>query len=74
MTKRINVPQFGVTSMGEKGQVVIPADIRTALKFKKGEKLIVMAHEGSVSLIPSAQFAEIAKRFAAVEEISKRSK
>ncbi|MCX6702504.1 MAG: AbrB/MazE/SpoVT family DNA-binding domain-containing protein [Candidatus Wolfebacteria bacterium] len=34
-------PYIGITTLGEKGQVVIPADIRKALKLKKGEKLLV---------------------------------
>lgn len=34
-------PHIGITTIGEKGQVVIPADIRDALGFKKGEKLLV---------------------------------
>lgn len=33
----------GVTSIGERGQIVIPAEIRKELKLKKGEKLFVFA-------------------------------
>jgi hypothetical protein len=44
------------------------------MKLAKGEKLIVMAHEGGISFIPSKRFAEMTKRFAAVEEIAKRAK
>lgn len=32
---------FGTTTLGEKGQVVIPAEARNAFKLKKGEKLLV---------------------------------
>lgn len=32
---------YGTTTVGEKGQVVIPAQARTVLKLKKGEKLLV---------------------------------
>ncbi|MBI3572983.1 MAG: AbrB/MazE/SpoVT family DNA-binding domain-containing protein [Candidatus Kerfeldbacteria bacterium] len=32
---------FGTTTLGEKGQVVIPAEARKALKLKNGEKLLV---------------------------------
>lgn len=32
---------YGTTTLGEKGQVVIPAEAREALKLKKGEKLLV---------------------------------
>ena len=42
-TKINKKPRLGITTVGEKGQVVIPADIRTALGLKKGEKLLVFA-------------------------------
>ena len=34
---------YGTTTLGEKGQVVIPAEARTAMKLKKGEKLLVFS-------------------------------
>jgi len=34
---------YGTTTLGEKGQVVIPADAREALHLKKGEKLLVFS-------------------------------
>ena len=37
---------YGTTTLGEKGQVVIPSEARVALSMRKGEKLMVfgMAH------------------------------
>lgn len=32
---------FGTTTVGEKGQVVIPAEAREAMGLEKGEKLLV---------------------------------
>ena len=32
---------YGTTTLGEKGQVVIPAQARKAMKTKKGEKMLV---------------------------------
>lgn len=32
---------YGTTTVGEKGQVVIPAEAREAMSLKKGEKLLV---------------------------------
>lgn len=32
---------YGLTTLGEKGQVVIPAEAREALSLEKGEKLLV---------------------------------
>ncbi|MDP2676775.1 MAG: AbrB/MazE/SpoVT family DNA-binding domain-containing protein [bacterium] len=38
---------FGTTTVGEKGQVVVPAEARKAMGIKKGEKLLVfgMGHD-----------------------------
>lgn len=32
---------YGTTTIGEKGQVVIPVEARAAMKLKKGNKLLV---------------------------------
>ena len=37
-----NMP-CNITSIGERGQVVIPAEIREKLNLKKGEKLMVFS-------------------------------
>ena len=34
-------PFYGTTTIGEKGQVVIPQEVREAMKLEKGEKLMV---------------------------------
>jgi len=34
---------FGAVIMGERGQIVIPADIRKTFKIKPGDRLIVFA-------------------------------
>lgn len=34
---------YGTTTLGEKGQIVVPAEARTAMKLKKGEKLLVFS-------------------------------
>lgn len=34
---------WGVTHLGERGQVVIPADLRAKLKLKKGDKMLVIS-------------------------------
>lgn len=38
-----NEKEVGITSVGERGQVVIPAEIREKLKLEKGEKLVVFS-------------------------------
>lgn len=34
---------WGTTSLGERGQIVIPAGARKALNLKKGDKLVVVS-------------------------------
>ena len=35
-------PFRGLTTVSDKGQIVIPADLRNELKIKRGQKLIVL--------------------------------
>jgi AbrB family looped-hinge helix DNA binding protein len=53
---------FGTTSMGERGQVVIPSEAREELAIKTGEKFVVFgdARKGTVILVKS----EIMNKFA----------
>jgi AbrB family looped-hinge helix DNA binding protein len=55
---------LGITTLGEKGQMVIPAEARAALKLAKGEKLIVMsAHEDSFIIMKASRFEAMASHF-----------
>jgi AbrB family looped-hinge helix DNA binding protein len=58
---------YGSTVMGERGQIVIPAEARDELNIKSGEKLIVFGNprKGMVILIKSeimTKFADILMR------------
>lgn len=58
---------YGSTVIGERGQVVIPAEAREELNIQSGEKMIVFgnAKRGTVILIKSdiiARFADIFMR------------
>jgi len=35
---------YGSTTVGERGQIVLPAKLRTDFKIKKGEKLLVIGN------------------------------
>ncbi|MDD5437854.1 MAG: AbrB/MazE/SpoVT family DNA-binding domain-containing protein [Patescibacteria group bacterium] len=49
-------PCFATTSMGERGQVVIPKEIRELLGLKVGDRFIVLAtHKHGLGLIPMDQ-------------------
>jgi AbrB family looped-hinge helix DNA binding protein len=42
---------FGTTTLGTRGQLVIPAEARRALKLKPGDKLVVFAGGGPLCLV-----------------------
>jgi len=55
---------FAVSTLGEKGQVVIPVKIRKKMKMKKGQRLIVfLDRAGAVIFIPVERFEKIALLF-----------
>lgn len=55
---------IGITTLGEKGQIVIPAEARSAMKLVKGEKLIVMgAHKDTLVIMKASQFEAMAAHF-----------
>ena len=56
--KEFSIPKmYGAVTVGERGQVVIPAQIRKLFGIKTGEKLIVFAKPGGpIGFIPADQF------------------
>lgn len=64
MSKMSKVPfelkSYGVTTVGERGQVVIPNEIRKKLDLKKGDKFLVFSREGSmIAMIKPEKFDKI---------------
>jgi len=53
---------YGATTVGERGQVVIPAEVRRSFKIKPGDKLIVFAKHEMISLIPAEEFNQMLNR------------
>ncbi len=48
---------YGAVTVGERGQVVVPAEIRKLYHIKTGDKLFVFAKPGGpIGLIPAEQF------------------
>ena len=64
----------GVTTIGEKGQIVIPANIRATFKLSKGMRLMVVAHENGVFLMRPDALESMANRFSALRALIKKSK
>ncbi len=55
---------YGVATIGERGQIVIPAEIRKSLKAKSGDKLIVLFSPDKklIGLIPEGDFSILLKQ------------
>ncbi|MDD5254445.1 MAG: AbrB/MazE/SpoVT family DNA-binding domain-containing protein [Candidatus Omnitrophica bacterium] len=50
---------YGAVTVGERGQVVIPAEIRKVFGIKNGDKLLVFAKPGGpIGLIPAEEFSQ----------------
>lgn len=51
---RVATPVIGSTVMGERGQIVIPKDLRDGLGLKTGSKLLLIRHpHGPIILMPA---------------------
>jgi AbrB family looped-hinge helix DNA binding protein len=49
---------YGAVTMGERGQIVIPAEVRKSFHIKPGDKLIVFTKNGGpIRLIPAEHFS-----------------
>jgi len=55
---------YGAVTVGERGQLVIPAALRRALKIKSGDQLMVFAKldKKSISLMPAKDFSQFLAR------------
>jgi len=50
---------YGVATVGERGQVVIPAQVRKLYNIKTGDRLIVVAKpDGPIGFIPADKLNE----------------
>jgi len=57
-------PQFyGAATVGERGQIVLPADVRREFKIQAGEKLLVLGnpHFKGIMLIKAEVLGEVMK-------------
>lgn len=64
----MNKKVYGTTTIGERGQVVIPAAARSDMQFQKGDKLIVIGlKEGLIGLMHTDQLNQL------VDKVTKRA-
>jgi len=50
---------FGTATLGKRGQVVIPSEIRKKLDLEAGEQFMVLLANDSVVFVPSEKFQEM---------------
>jgi AbrB family looped-hinge helix DNA binding protein len=59
---------YGPVTVGERGQLVIPAEVRKTLHIKSGDQLMVFARldKRVISLMPSKDFSQFLERAAKI--------
>lgn len=57
MNEQIKGKILGAVTVGERGQVVIPSQIRKLYNISPGDKLIVFAKSGMIGLTPAEEFS-----------------
>lgn len=64
MTAFFKGKAYGAATIGERGQLVIPSELRKALRIKSGDQLMVFAHidKKVISLMPSKDFTQFLHR------------
>ena len=74
-TKKSRELFYGTVTLGERGQVVVPAEAREAMNLKKGEKLLVFGMgPHMLALTKLEEFeAHLASRLEAVRTIRKKT-
>ena len=79
MTKKNGEQFYGTTTVGKKGQVVIPSEAREAMGLKRGDKLLVFGMGCDMvafsKLSKVEQFVlHLSRRLDAIREVIKKSK
>lgn len=59
---------YGAVTVGERGQLVIPAELRKALGIKSGDQLMVFANTEKrvINMMPSRDFTKFLDRAAKI--------
>jgi AbrB family looped-hinge helix DNA binding protein len=73
--EKLSIPKvYGVVTVGKRGQVVIPAQIRKDYQINPGDKLFVIAKDpGPVAFVPTQKFSKFLEHTAQLAEIIKSS-
>ena len=70
---------YGTTTLGERGQAVVPAEARKALKLKAGDKLLVFSMNDDMLVMTKLsqlqKFAShLSKKLSSMEKIIKQTR
>ena len=73
--EKLSIPKvYGAVTVGERGQVVIPAKIRKDYQINPGDKLFVIAKEpGPIAFIPTQEFSKFLEHTVKLSEIIKNN-
>jgi len=58
----LDVQIFGTTSLGARGQIVIPKEARDSMGYDVGDKFVVMKKMGCIVLVPEDVATRLAKQ------------
>ena len=60
---------YGAVTVGERGQIVIPMNLRKSFHITAGDKLVVFAKEGGpIALVPADEFSRFLDEMASLSE------
>lgn len=64
------MPVMGITAIGPRGQMVVPKQVRDALKLKIGDQLMAMAMpDGVLAVFPSRHIDAMLNKLAAAKAL-----
>lgn len=70
-----NFKFYGLTTAGERGQIVIPKEVRVAMKIRPGNKFFIFVHDGEIiAMIKPEKFNSLIKEMTGVLKKIKKTK
>ncbi|MBU1146551.1 AbrB/MazE/SpoVT family DNA-binding domain-containing protein [Patescibacteria group bacterium] len=66
---------YGLTTAGERGQIVIPKEVRRAMKIGPGDKFFIFAHDDEIiAMVKPEKFNSLIKEMTGVLKKFKKAK
>lgn len=73
-SKSSALPGLGMAVVGERGQIVIPKEMRDQLGLNKGDQLMLMYHNDSVVIIPRDKMEAFVSHLTSSLKLNPKSK